>query len=151
MIVRPKRVSGNAPSPSTNRNISLISLRGRGVFVSLSVVKVGGTNDASQVTMEIDGVNVVGITYMAALGGGLGTANNSGIVATTGSIGKCISVQFNEPLYFARGLKINFHTSSDANINNVVANAVIGDFVANPIDGIVHFPETTKIAAKRKK
>jgi hypothetical protein len=125
MIIKPKRVQGLVTSLGTGKTINLISAKGPGVFVSAYVTKQGGTNNLTQLALFIDGVNVVAITYAAADNIGLDEQNNSGIKLVNGTV-KCISIQYNEPLFFSKELRIEIKTGSDGGIAQVVANAVIG-------------------------
>jgi len=132
MILKPKRVQGLISSPGTGKTINLISAPGPGVFVAAHITKQGGTNNISQVALYIDGVNVVAITYAAADTIGLDEQNNSGIKLVNGPV-KCISIQYNEPMYFKKECRIELKTGSDSGIAQVVANAVIGSNCQYPV------------------
>jgi hypothetical protein len=125
MILRPRRIQGLAVGPGTGKTIDLITAPGPGVFVAAHVTKQGGTNNITQVALYIDGSNVVAITFAAADNIGLDEQNNSGIKLVNGLV-NCISIQYNEPLFFKKECRIEIKTGSDIGIHQVVANAVIG-------------------------
>jgi hypothetical protein len=151
MISKPRKISGNKPLPAQNTSIELLNADGSGVFVSMIITKVGGSNDFSRINMTIDGRSVVATTFIGAMNAGLANSNNSGTVLTNSNVAKSITVQFNEPLRFSRSFRLVFNTANDANINNVVASAVIGEFIQNPLDEIVVPPRNTAIARRRKR
>jgi hypothetical protein len=132
MILKPRRVQGLAVGPGTGKTINLIKTTGPGVFVAAHVTKQGGSNNITQVALFIDGVNVVAITFAAADNIGLDEQNNSGIKLVNGLV-KCISIQYNEPLYFKRECRIEIKTGTDSGIAQVVANAVIGSNCQYPV------------------
>lgn len=125
MIIQPKRVQGLKVSPATNKKFDLIQQNGPGVFVAAHITKQGGSNDITQVALHIDGSNVVAITYAAAGNIGLSDQNNSGIKLVKGVV-DCLSIQFNEPLFFKKECRIEISTGSDSGVVQIVANAVIG-------------------------
>jgi hypothetical protein len=125
MIIQAKRVQGLKTSLPTNKKFDLIAQKGPGVFVAAHVTKQGGSNDLSQVALYIDGSNVVAITYVAAGNIGLDGQNNSGIKLVKGVV-DCLSIQYNEPLFFQKECRIEISTGSDSGVVQVVANAVIG-------------------------
>lgn len=132
MIVRAKRNQGLIASPGINKKKDLISLKGPGVFVSLFVTKQGGSNDLTQVALFIDGVNVVALTYAGARSAGLNRANNSGIILCDGNVIDGFTVQFNEPLAYAKELRVQINTGSDSGVAQIVAVAVTGDSCSYP-------------------
>ena len=132
MIIQPKRVQGLKVSPATNKKFDLIKQQGPGVFVAAHVTKQGGSNHITQVALYIDGVNVVAITYAAADNIGLDEQNNSGIKLVKGVV-DCISIQYNEPLFFKKECRIEISTGSDSGVVQVVANAVIGSNCQYPV------------------
>jgi len=125
MVLGAKRVQGLSVAPGINKVINAIKQKGPGVFVSAFVTKQGGTNDITQVALYIDGVNVVALTYAGADNFGMDEQNNSGIKLVKGTV-DCISIQFNEPLYYAKECKIEINTGSDSGIAQIVAVAVLG-------------------------
>jgi hypothetical protein len=125
MILKPKRIQGLVAAPGTGKTINLITAPGPGVFVAAHVTKQGGTNNICQVALYIDGANVVAVTYAAADNIGLDEQNNSGVKLVNGLV-KCISIQYNEPLYFTKECRIEIKTGTDSGIAQIVANAVIG-------------------------
>ena len=132
MIIQPKRVQGLKVSPAVNKKFSLIKENGPGVFVSAHITKQGGSNDITQVALYIDGSNVVAITYAAADNIGLDDQNNSGIKLVKG-LADCMTIQFNEPLFFKKECRIEINTGSDSGVVQIVANAVIGSNCLYPL------------------
>jgi len=125
MILKPRRVQGLVAAPARGKTINLINTKGPGVFVAAHITKQGGSNNITQVALFIDGVNVVAITFAAADNIGLDEQNNSGIKMVNGPV-KCISIQFNEPLYFQKECRVEIRTGTDTGVVQIVANAVIG-------------------------
>ena len=131
MILQARRVQGLKTSLPTNKKFDLIKVAGPGVFVAAHVSKQGGSNDFSQVALFIDGVNVVATTYAGADNIGLDGVNNSGIKLVKGVV-DCMSIQYNEPLFFQKECRIEISTGSDSGVVQVVANAVIGKGCSYP-------------------
>lgn len=125
MIIQPRRVQGLKTNPGTNKKFDLIKQEGPGVFVAAHITKQGGSNDITQVALFIDGVNVVAITHAAADNIGMDEQNNSGIKLVKGVV-DCLSIQYNEPLFFKKELRIEINTGSDNGVVQLVANTVIG-------------------------
>jgi len=131
MIIKAKRYQGLIASPGTKKVKDLIVRKGKGVFVAMQVAKQGGTNNLTEISLFIDGQNVMALTYAAAHNIGLNRANNSGTILCEGTL-NTITVQFNEPLYFEEGLRISINTGSDAGVAQIVASAVIGASCSYP-------------------
>jgi hypothetical protein len=131
MILKARRVQGLATSLSTNTTKDLVKLKGPGVFVSMYVTKQGGSNDITQVALYLDGQNVVANTYIGAANIGLGKRNNSGITHSAGIV-DMISVQFNEPLNYAKELRVEITTGSDSGVLQIVAEVVVGSGAIYP-------------------
>ena len=131
MINQAERKQGLLVNPGTNKTKDLIKLTGPGVFVSLHVTKQGGANDLTQAALFLDGKNVVAITYAAARNIGLNKPNNSGIMMSEGII-DTISVQFNEPLFYKKELRVEIKTGTDSGVVQLVASAVIGKSCSYP-------------------
>jgi hypothetical protein len=132
MIIKPRREQGLQLSPTINKKYNLIKEAGPGVFVTGHVTKQGGVNDLTQVALFIDGVNVTAITFIAADNIGLDEQNNSGMKLVKGFV-DCLSIQFNEPLYFKESCVIEVSIGSDAGIAQIVAIAVIGGGCSYPV------------------
>ena len=132
MINKAKRFQGLVANPGTNKTKDLIVRKGQGVFVSMHVSKQGGSNNITQVALYVDGQNVVALTFAAAHNLGINRANNSGMVLCEGTI-NTLTVQYNEPLYFEKELRISISTGSDAGVVQIVASAVVGASCSYPL------------------
>ena len=131
MILSPRRVQGLRASPTRNKTFDLIKEKGPGVFVSAIVTKQGGLNDLSQVALYIDSKNVVAITYAGADTFGLDALNNFGVQLVKGGV-DAISIQFNEPIFYKKEMRIEFSVGNDIGIAQVLAIAVVGETCAYP-------------------
>ncbi len=132
MIPQAKRVQGLIANPAVKTSKDLIVKKGKGVFVALQVTKQGGSNNLTEVDLYIDGQNVVAMTYVASHNVGLNRENNSGTILCEGVI-NTISVQYNEPLFFEKELRVSINTNSDAGMVQIVASAVIGSSCTYPV------------------
>jgi FlaG/FlaF family flagellin (archaellin) len=131
MIINAKRFQGLVTNPGTKKTKDLIVRRGKGVFVAMQVSKQGGSNNITEVSLFIDGQNVVAMTYAACHNIGLNKANNSGTILCESTV-NTMTVQYNEPLYFQKELRIAINTGSDAGVVQIVASAVIGTACSYP-------------------
>ena len=78
-VCDPERTQGlRAPAPVGTHD--LVTLNGPGVFLGAAVSKQGGTNDLTFVILDIDGRNVVNLSYAAATNEGLTQQNPYGLV-----------------------------------------------------------------------
>src|SRR5918996_3092237 len=77
-VCNPERTQG-LKAPAAQGNHVLVSLRGPGVFLAAEVSKQGGSNDLTFVILDIDGRNVVNLSYAAVANMGLTEHNPYGL------------------------------------------------------------------------
>ena len=78
-VCDPERTQGlKAPAPVGTHD--LVTLNGPGVFLGAAISKQGGTNDLTFVILDIDGRNVVNLSYAGATNEGLTQQNPYGLV-----------------------------------------------------------------------
>ena len=103
----------------------LVNLRGPGVFVASEVNKQGGNTGLTFVILDIDGRNVVNMSYAAAQNLALTQQNPFGVVLLgTGQI-KTFTIGWPSPLRYERELKLSV-TVSEAGVVQILANVVHG-------------------------
>jgi hypothetical protein len=130
MILKARRKQGMVNALEVNKNYVIIKEKGPGVFVSAFVQKQGGTSDDCFVNLYIDGNEVVHMTLSGAENVGFANPNNSGLITIPAK--DCLTIQFNEPLYYASELRIEFDSGSARNIAAVIAVAVLGSGCSYP-------------------
>ena len=122
-VCSPQRTQGlKAPAPAGNH--TLIALAGPGVFLGAEVVKQGGTNDLTFVSLDIDGQNVVNISFAAAANAGLTEQNPFGLVLLTTAALKNLTMGFPTPLRYKR-LVLSV-TVNEPGVVQILANVVHG-------------------------
>ena len=124
MINGPRRKQGLVSRPKARSKHNLIHEEGCGAFVCAQIVKQGGSNDITQVALYIDGENVVALTFAAANNLGFDQSNNSGVVLTRGLL-NTMTIQFNEPIYYEKELRIELSIGQDRDVVQIVASAVL--------------------------
>ena len=123
-VCDPERTQGlRAPAP--NGTHELVTLKGPGVFLGAEVYKQGGSNDITFVIFDIDGRNVINISYAGASSWGLTQHNPFGLVLLQGSGIKTMTIGFPTPLLYKRSLRLAV-TVNEPNIAQIVANVVHG-------------------------
>ena len=96
-VCDPQRTQGlRAPAPQGNH--VLVSLKGPGVFLAAEVTKQGGSNDLTFVILDIDGRNVVNLSYAAVANQGLTQQNPYGLVLLQSPALKTLTMGFPVPL-----------------------------------------------------
>ena len=123
-VCDPQRTQGlKAPAPQGNH--LLVSLKGPGVFLAAEVAKQGGTNDLSFVILDIDGRNVVNLSYAAVANQGLMQHNPYGLMLLQSPALKTLTMGFPAPLRYQRSLELRV-TVNEANIVQLLGNVVHG-------------------------
>jgi len=123
-VCDPQRTQGlRAPAP--NGSHDLINLEGPGVFLGAAVSKQGGATDLTFVILEIDGRNVVNLSYAAATNLGLTQQNPYGLVLVRGSAVKTMTLGFPTPLTYKRSLRLRV-TVNEAGVVQILGNVVHG-------------------------
>jgi hypothetical protein len=123
-VCDPQRTQGlRAPAPQGNH--LLVSLKGPGVFLAAEVAKQGGTNDLTFVILDIDGRNVVNLSYAAVVNQGLTQHNPYGLVLLQSPALKTMTMGFPTPLRYQRSLELKV-TVNEANVVQILGNVVHG-------------------------
>ena len=123
-VCDPQRTQGlKAPVPKGS--YTLVSLTGPGLFLSANVTKQGGATDLSFVSLDIDGRNVVNLSYAALRNIGLTGANPYGIQYSTGGAVESFSIGWPFPLTFKRSCELSV-TVNETGVVQIVGNVVRG-------------------------
>ena len=104
---------------------TMIELRGPAIFVAGLVRKSGGNSDITIVILDIDGRNVVNLTYAGAQFAGLTQYNPYGILLLTTESNKTLTIGFPSPLHFQRNLRLRVIVNED-DVDQIVANIIHG-------------------------
>jgi hypothetical protein len=126
-VCDPQRTQGlEAPAPQGD--YLLVNLDGPGIFLAAEVTKQGGLGDLTFVNLDIDGRNVVSISYAAARNLGLTQQNPFGLVLLqtpgSGTI-KNLTIGFPTPLRFEERLTLTAVVREDG-IVQILANVIHG-------------------------
>lgn len=124
-VCDPQRTQGlRAPAP--NGDHTLVDLKGPGVFLGASVTKQGGNNGITFVILDIDGRNVVNMSFAAARNTGLNQQNPFGIVllGSPNAI-ENFTIGFPTPLRFEKQLKLSV-TVNEGGVVQILGNVVAG-------------------------
>ncbi len=123
-VCDPQRTQGlRAPAP--NGTHDLVTLQGPGVFLGAEVSKQGGTNDLTFVILDIDGRNVVNLSYAGAANQGLTEQNPYGLVLLQSAVIKTMTHGFPTPLLYKRSLRLRV-TVNEPGVVQILANVVHG-------------------------
>jgi hypothetical protein len=126
-VCDPQRTQGlQAPAPEGE--YALVNLDGPGTFVAAAVSKQGGTGDITFVILDIDGRNVVNISYAATKNLGLTQQNPFGLVLleTPGTATvKNLTIGFPTPLRFEESLRLSVLVK-ESGVLQVLANVIHG-------------------------
>lgn len=122
-VCNPETAEGlKAPAPKGD--YTLVDLQGPGVFIAAAVTKQGGDSGITFVKLDIDGKNVVGLSYAAAQNWGLTVQNPYGIVLLSGAV-STYTIGWPTPLRFERELKLSV-TVNENGVVQIVGNVVHG-------------------------
>lgn len=126
-VCDPQRTQGlEAPAPEGEH--ALVNLDGPGTFVAAQMTKQGGDGDITFVILDIDGGNVVNISYAAMRNSGLTQQNPFGLVLLetpgTATI-KNLTIGFPAPLRFEEGLRLSVEVR-ELGVVQVLANVIHG-------------------------
>ena len=123
-VCEPERTQGLvAPAPRGEH--VLVQLKGPGLFLAAEVVKQGGASGLTFVSLDIDGRNVVNLSYAAAQNWGLVHPNPFGIVLLQGAGIQNFTMGFPVPLRFRSELRLSVVVDEDG-VAQIVANVVHG-------------------------
>ena len=121
-VCDPQRTQGlKAPAPKGK--YTLVSLKGPGLFLSANVTKQGGATDLTFVSLDIDGRNVVNLSYAALRNFGLTQANPYGIQYLSGSGIESFAIGWPFPLAFKKELTLSV-TVNETGVVQLLANVV---------------------------
>jgi hypothetical protein len=118
----PQRTQG-LKAPTNKGTHTLVNLGGPGLFLSANVSKQGGASGLTFVKLDIDGRNVVNLSFAAARNVGLGAPNPFGVQFLAGNGVDSISIGWPVPLAYKRSLKLSV-TVNEAGVVQTVANVV---------------------------
>jgi hypothetical protein len=123
-VKNPERTQGlQAPAPQGG--YKLVVLKGPGVFVGAHVSKQGGDTDLTFVNLDIDGRNVVSLSYAAARNFGFTQANPYGLVLLQTRPIDNLTIGFPEPLAYAEELVLSVEVKEDG-VVQILGNVVHG-------------------------
>jgi len=121
-VCDPQRTQGlKAPAPQGTHN--LVSLKGPGLFLSANVTKQGGQTGLTFVRLDIDGRNVVNLSFAAARNWGLSQPNPYGLQLLSGIGVESFAIGWPFPLTFKRSLTLSAAVN-ETGVVQIVANVV---------------------------
>ena len=103
----------------------LVSLRGPGVFVSALVTRQNDPSGVSFVSLDLDGRNVVSVSFEALANWGLTEDNPYGLVLRQQGAISTLAIGYPLPLRFEQKLQLKV-TIQEAGIAQVLANVIHG-------------------------
>lgn len=106
-------------------NHLLMELRGPGVFVAAQISKQGGNNDLTFVDFEIDGHNIVSLSFAAMINFGLDKSNPYGLVVTKQGMLDNLTIGYPHLLGYAQSLKLSV-TVKELGVTQILANVLHG-------------------------
>ncbi len=123
-VCDPQRIQGlRAPAPKGEH--VLVHLRGPGLFVAAQVTKQGGDSGLTFVSLEIDGRNVINLSFAAADNWGLTQQNPYGVVLLDRDAVRTLTIGFCSPLGFASELKLSATVAEDG-VAQLLGNLIQG-------------------------
>ena len=125
-ILSPKRTQGLVVSPAFVSVHDLVILKGPGKFICAEIIKQGGSNDLTYISLDIDDVNVVSISIADLKNSGLTVNNPYGLFLLQSGAGlKTFTIGFNSPLIYQKELKLRANVE-ERGINQILANVIHG-------------------------
>jgi hypothetical protein len=123
-VCDPQRTQGlRAPAPEGDH--TLVTIKGPGVFVSAHVSKQGGNTGLTFVILDMDGRNVVNISYAAAQNLSYTQQNPYGLVLLGSGDLQNFTMGWPSPMRFERELKLSVKVS-EPGIVQILANVIHG-------------------------
>lgn len=123
-VCNPERDQGlHAPAPKGTYR--LVELKGPGLFVAAHVSKQGGESDLTFVSLDIDGRNVVNLSYAAARNLGFTQANPYGLVLLQTRPIDNLTIGYPVPLRFESELVLSAQVNEDG-VVQILGNVVHG-------------------------
>ena len=123
-VWNPQRSEGLLAPVPTGDHV-LIELKGPGLFLGAQVTKQGGSGDITFVILEIDGRNVINLSYAAAANWVLTEQNPYGLVLLKSSAAKTITIGFPSPLCYQKDLHLSV-TVNETGVVQIIANVIHG-------------------------
>lgn len=123
-ICNPERTQGLKAPPPQGTTV-LVDLQGPGVFLACEVNKQGGSSGLTFVVLDIDGRNVVNLSYAAAQNLVLIQQNPFGVVLLSSGQIKTLTIGWPSPLRYERELKLSV-TVNETGIAQILANVIHG-------------------------
>ena len=123
-VCEPQRTQGLLADVAQGDH-TLIKLTGPGTFVSASITKQGGGAGLTFVKMDIDGRNVVNLSYEAAANVGYNQPNNYGLVLLDHDPIRNLTIGFPVLLTYKRSLTISV-TVQESGVAQILANVIHG-------------------------
>lgn len=120
----PQRVQG-LKAPARKGTYDLINLEGPGMFLAGQVSKQGGLTGLTFVRLQIDGRNVVDLSFAAARNLGLTQQNPSGLVLLGTSGLQSFTFGWPVALVYKRSLKLTV-VVNEIGVVQIVANVIKG-------------------------
>jgi hypothetical protein len=124
IVKHPQRTQGLRTNVPVGDHV-LINLNGPGVFVCADITKQGGASDLTFVSLDIDGRNVVNLSFAAMTNFGLNKDNPYGLVLTNQGNLDNLTIGYPHLLAYERELKITLQVR-EAGIVQILANVVYG-------------------------
>lgn len=123
-ISDPERTQGLAASATKGDHV-LVELKEPGVFIGAEITKQGGATDLTFVSLDIDGRNVINLSYAAAKNSGLTQQNPYGVVLLQSAALKTFTIGFPSPLRYKNSLRLSVKVNEDG-IAQILANVIHG-------------------------
>ena len=112
-------------APAATGDHVLVDLKGPGLFMGAEVTKQGGSGDLTFVILDIDGRNVVNLSYAAVENWGLTQQNPYGLVILKSNALKTMTIGFPSPLCYQKSLRFTV-TVNESGVVQILANVIHG-------------------------
>lgn len=120
----PQRTQGILTKATPGEHV-LVNLNGPGVFIAAQLSKQGGNNDLTFVSLDIDGHNVVNISFAALNNFGFNKSNPYGLVLTKQGALDNLTIGYPHLLSFTQSLKLSVNVR-EGGIVQLLANVIHG-------------------------
>ena len=124
IVKQAQRTQGLRTNVPTGDHV-LVNLTGPGLFVCADISKQGGNSDLTFVSLDIDGRNVVNISFAALANLGLNKSNPYGLMLTNQGDLDNLTIGYPSPLAYESSLKVTLQVR-EAGIVQILANVVHG-------------------------
>jgi hypothetical protein len=123
-VCAPQRTEGDV-KPALKGLFLLVSLKGPGLFLGAEVTKNGGASSLTVIGLNIDGQDVVSISYEQAALSGFTQQNPYGLVLLRSGAEENLTIGFPSPLRFQKSLQV-FADIKDVGVPRIFASVVHG-------------------------